>query len=113
MELKIRRKNGIPIYMQIKGQILDMIRTGQLVGGEQLPTERSWRKNYLSAGIPSAWPFGWKLKALLSYQGRGTFVATGDQIFRREGRKAGLKDDRPGHRERRNWDLASMGLPVL
>ena len=89
MELKIRRKNGIPIYMQIKGQILDMIRTGQLVGGNNCPQKGSWRKNYLSAGIPSAWPFGnWKLKALLSpYQGRGTFVATGDQVFRREGRK--------------------------
>ncbi|HHW91498.1 MAG TPA: GntR family transcriptional regulator [Firmicutes bacterium] len=89
MELKIQRKNGIPLYMQIKGQILELIRTGKLVRGEQLPTERqlaeelSISRNTVSMAFRELESEG----VVVSHQGRGTFVATGDQVFRREGRK--------------------------
>jgi GntR family transcriptional regulator len=89
VELKIQRKNGIPLYMQIKGQILELIRTGKLVGGEQLPTERqlaeelSISRNTVSMAFRELESEG----VVVSHQGRGTFVATGDQVFRREGRK--------------------------
>ncbi len=89
MGFQIKRKNGIPIYMQLKEQIMDEIRSGRLVGGEQLPTERqlaeglSISRNTVSMAYKELETEG----VLVSYQGRGTFVATSDQVFRREGRK--------------------------
>lgn len=89
MGFQIKRKNGIPIYIQLREQIMDKIRGGRLVGGEQLPTERqlaeglSISRNTVSMAYKELEAEG----VLVSYQGRGTFVATSDQVFRREGRK--------------------------
>ncbi|NLJ33207.1 MAG: GntR family transcriptional regulator [Firmicutes bacterium] len=89
MGFQIKRKNGIPIYIQLKEQILDEIRSGRMRGGEQLPTERqlaeelSISRNTVSMAYKELETEG----VLVSYQGRGTFVATSDQVFRREGRK--------------------------
>jgi len=89
VKLKIQRKNGIPIYMQIKAQVLEMIRAGKLVAGEQLPTERqlaeelSISRNTVSMAFRELEEEG----VIVSQQGKGTFVASGDQVLRRESRK--------------------------
>ncbi|NLP19083.1 MAG: GntR family transcriptional regulator [Firmicutes bacterium] len=89
MGFQIKRKNGIPIYIQLKEQIMDEIRGGRLMGGEQLPTERQMAEGLSISRntVSMAYKELEKEGVLISYQGRGTFVATSDQVFRREGRK--------------------------
>lgn len=40
MKIEIDKKSGIPLYLQIKHQIRELLENGNLKEGEQLPTER-------------------------------------------------------------------------
>ena len=40
MKLTLDKSSDVPIYLQIVDQVLEMIRSGELVSGEKLPTER-------------------------------------------------------------------------
>ena len=77
MNIKLDRKSGVPIYLQVKNQIMNQIKTGNLKIGEKMVTERELaEKIKVSRNTVSA---AYKLLeqegVLISYQGRGTFVA--------------------------------------
>lgn len=77
MNINIDRKNGIPIYIQVKNQIMSEIKNGNLKIGEKMPTERelSQRLNTSRNTISAAYNLLEQEGVLISYQGRGTFVA--------------------------------------
>lgn len=75
--VKIERKSGVPIYTQVKNHIIDDIKNGRLKIGEKLPTERELaQKLKVSRNtISAAYNLLEQEGVLISYQGRGTFVA--------------------------------------
>jgi GntR family transcriptional regulator len=77
MNISIDRKNGIPIYIQVKNQIMSEIKNGNLKIGEKMPTERelSQKLNTSRNTISAAYNLLEQEGVLISYQGRGTFVA--------------------------------------
>jgi GntR family transcriptional regulator len=77
MNINIDRKSGIPIYIQIKNQIMNEIKNGNLKIGEKMPTERelSQSLNISRNTISAAYNLLEQEGVLISYQGRGTFVA--------------------------------------
>lgn len=77
MNIIIDRKSGIPIYIQVKNQIMNDIKNGNLKIGTKMPTEREMaqRLNTSRNTISSAYNLLEQEGVLVSYQGRGTFVA--------------------------------------
>lgn len=77
MNITIDRKNGVPIYIQVKNQIMNEIKNGNLKIGTKMPTERelSLRLNTSRNTISAAYNLLEQEGVLVSYQGRGTFVA--------------------------------------
>ncbi len=75
--MKIERKSGVPIYTQVKNHIIDEIESGRLKIGEKLPTERelSQKLKVSRNTISAAYNLLEQEGVLISYQGRGTFVA--------------------------------------
>lgn len=75
--MKIERKSGVPIYTQVKNCIIDDIENGRLKIGERLPTERelSQKLKVSRNTISAAYNLLEQEGVLISYQGRGTFVA--------------------------------------
>lgn len=77
IEIKVVKDSGVPLYMQVKRQIMNMIRNGELKVGTKIPTERilserlGVSRNTVSAAYKELEQDG----ILKSYQGRGTFVA--------------------------------------
>lgn len=75
--IEINRNNGIPIYVQVKSQILGMIKNGTLKVGDKMHTERELSemlkvsRNTVSMAYRELENIG----VLKSYQGKGTFVA--------------------------------------
>lgn len=84
MELILNKGSGIPLYKQVKHAITDKIRSGELITGFKMPTERelserlSISRNTVSAAYKQLENEG----LLISRQGKGTFVAEeSDQIL--------------------------------
>ncbi|QCX33058.1 GntR family transcriptional regulator [Caloramator sp. E03] len=77
MNIYIDKKSGIPIYIQIKSQIMEEIKNGNLKIGEKMPTERELAKliNTSRNTVSAAYNLLEQEGVLVSYQGRGTFVA--------------------------------------
>ncbi|SKA90242.1 transcriptional regulator, GntR family [Caloramator quimbayensis] len=77
MNIVIDKKNGIPIYIQIKNQIMEEIKNGNLKIGDKMPTERELAKaiNTSRNTVSAAYNLLEQEGVLTSYQGRGTFVA--------------------------------------
>lgn len=77
MNIVIDRKGGIPIYIQVKNHIMNEIKNGNLRIGTKMPTERelSQKLNTSRNTISSAYNLLEQEGVLVSYQGRGTFVA--------------------------------------
>jgi DNA-binding transcriptional regulator YhcF (GntR family) len=77
MDIKVDRKSGIPIYIQVKNQIMNDIRNGNLKIGTKMPTERELAQNLNTSRntISAAYNLLEQVGVLISYQGRGTFVA--------------------------------------
>ncbi|WP_053956756.1 GntR family transcriptional regulator [Inediibacterium massiliense] len=80
--MKIERKSGIPIYIQVKNHILEDIKNGVLKIGDKLPTERELSQilKVSRNTISTAYNLLEQEGILVSYQGRGTFVAQDIQI---------------------------------
>lgn len=77
MEVIVNKSSGVPIYLQVKKQIMDLIRNGTLKVGTKMPTERelSDKLGISRNTISSAYKELEQEGVLKSYQGRGTFVA--------------------------------------
>lgn len=77
MEIKLDRHSGIPIYIQVKEQIKKMINRGILEKGEKLPAERelAWKLGVSRNRVAHAYKELEQEGVVVSYQGRGTFVA--------------------------------------
>lgn len=77
IEIKINKDSGVPLYLQVKKQIMDLIKGGTLKVGNKMPTERELSeklkvsRNTVSTAYNELEQDG----VLKSYQGRGTFVA--------------------------------------
>lgn len=84
--MKIDRDSGVPIYIQVKNFIMDDIKNGRLKIGEKLPTERDLSlklkvsRNTISAAYNALEQEG----VLISFQGRGTFVAEEGNTWKQE-----------------------------
>jgi GntR family transcriptional regulator len=78
MELEIDLESGVPIYMQITDRIKQMIASGRLRPGQQLPTIRQLaadlRINYNTVG--RAYVILDQEGVISTQQGRGTYIAT-------------------------------------
>lgn len=76
INIEINKKNGVPLYIQVKNQIMDEIKKGSLKVGTKMPTERelSQRINVSRNTISTAYNDLEQEGALKSFQGRGTFV---------------------------------------
>ncbi|RBP46971.1 GntR family transcriptional regulator [Garciella nitratireducens] len=87
--MRIEKKNGIPIYVQVKEYILEEIKKGILKIGDKLPTERELsQKLHVSRNtISTAYDLLEEEGVLVSYQGKGTFVAQEDKTWKQEREK--------------------------
>lgn len=77
MNIVVDKKCGIPLYIQVKKQIMDLIKEGTLKVGNKMPTERELSqelkvsRNTISTAYNQLENSG----VLKSIQGKGTFVA--------------------------------------
>lgn len=78
MKLEVDVESGVPIYMQLVDRIKQMVASGQLQPGEQLPTMRQLaadlRINYNTVG--RAYLLLDQEGVISTQQGRGTYVAS-------------------------------------
>jgi GntR family transcriptional regulator len=78
MELQIDVESGVPIYMQLVDRIKQMVVSGQLQPGQQLPTIRQLaadlRVNYNTIG--RAYLILDQEGVISTQQGRGTYITT-------------------------------------
>ena len=78
MDKEVDFESGVPIYMQIVDRIKQMIVSGQLQPGQQLPTMRQLaidlRVNYNTVG--RAYLLLDQEGIISTQQGRGTYIAT-------------------------------------
>ncbi len=78
MEIQIDFESGVPIYMQLVDRIKQMVSSGQLQPGQQLPTMRQLaadlRINYNTVG--RAYMILDQEGVISTQQGRGTFIAS-------------------------------------
>jgi GntR family transcriptional regulator len=78
MEIQVDLESGIPIYIQLVDRIKQMVASGQLRPGQQLPTMRQLaadlRINYNTVG--RAYALLSEDGVISTQQGRGTFVAS-------------------------------------
>lgn len=88
----IARKNGIPIYVQLKNQIKDLIQRGVWAAGHRLPTERELAgqlgvsRNTVSLAYAELETEG----ILARRQGSGTYVLAGEGSVGSTGRRERL-----------------------
>ncbi len=77
IEIKINKESGVPLYLQVKKQIMDLIKNGALKVGNKMPTERelSEKLKVSRNTVSTAYNELEQEGVLKSYQGRGTFVA--------------------------------------
>ncbi len=77
INIVLNKDSGVPLYLQVKKQIMDLIRNGSLRVGTKMPTERELSENLKVSRntVSSAYKELEKEGVLKSYQGRGTFVA--------------------------------------
>lgn len=87
MQIEINLESGVPIYMQLVDRIRQMVATGSLQPGQQLPTMRQLaadlRINYNTVG--RAYLLLEQEGIISTQQGRGTYVAsrlTGEEVKR-------------------------------
>jgi GntR family transcriptional regulator len=78
MDIGVDFESGVPIYMQLVDRIKQMVVTGQLQPGEQLPTMRQLaadlRINYNTVG--RAYTLLDQDGVISTQQGRGTFITS-------------------------------------
>ncbi|GAA0786106.1 GntR family transcriptional regulator [Hathewaya limosa] len=76
IEIRINKKSGVPLYLQVKKQIIDQIRSGKIRVGNKMPTERelSQSLNVSRNTVSTAYNELEQDGIIKSYQGKGTFV---------------------------------------
>lgn len=77
MDISLNKGSGVPLYIQVKKQIMDEIKKGTIKVGYKMPTERDLSENLKISRntISSAYKELEQEGILKSYQGKGTFVA--------------------------------------
>lgn len=88
MEIVISNSGSVPIYEQIEAQIKDAIMAGDLLPGELLPSIRSLANDLRVSVITTKRAYAdlEELGFVNTVQGKGTFVAAGNQDLLREER---------------------------
>ena len=76
LNIVIDKKSRVPMYIQVKRQIMELIRNGQIRVGSKMPTERMLAEtlNLSRNTISSAYKELEAEGVIKSFQGRGTFV---------------------------------------
>lgn len=93
MNRSVVRKNGIPLYVQVKERLLGDIRNGTYRAGDKIPTERELAerlrvsRNTVSQAYQELESEG----IITSLQGRGTFVCDQDDTVRFGNRRGLLR----------------------
>lgn len=84
MELKVKKQAGIPLYMQIKDEIVRQIRDNKFKAGDRMPTERALAQKLATSRntVSTAYRLLEAEGILESHQGRGTFVVGEEKISR-------------------------------
>ena len=77
MNITINKQSGVPLYIQVKKQIMDLIRKSSLKVGHKMPTERelSQQLKVSRNTVSTAYNELEQEGILKSYIGKGTFVA--------------------------------------
>lgn len=77
IDIDVKKGSGVPLYLQVKKQIMDQIKNGSRKVGSKMPTERELsEKLQISRNtISTAYNELEQEGVLKSYQGKGTFVA--------------------------------------
>ncbi len=90
--IQIDRKDGAPLYLQVKRQIEQKIRLGVWPKGTRLPTERELSRDLgLSRNTVSAAYRELEAEGVISSrQGRGTFVSESERLLQRDGTRERL-----------------------
>lgn len=80
--MEMDKSSGVPLYIQIKDQIIRDIKNSKFFAGQKMPTERELAKRLRISRntISTAYKLLEKEGVLVSYQGRGTFVAEEDTM---------------------------------
>ncbi|MDW7649734.1 MAG: winged helix-turn-helix domain-containing protein [Bacillota bacterium] len=83
MELRLARRRGVPLYLQIKEQIVSEIKNQGFTPGQKMPTERELAKKLGTSRntVSSAYRLLEDEGVLVSYQGKGTFIAGEDRAI--------------------------------
>src|SRR6056297_194706 len=85
MKIDIDKKIRLPMYIQIKNSIYKNVRLGKLRTGDKLPPERELAKelNLSRNTISTAYKILEEEGAVVSFQGRGTFVSEESGIWKK------------------------------
>ncbi|QRN85160.1 GntR family transcriptional regulator [Clostridia bacterium] len=77
MPIQINRNSGIPLYLQLKNQIIKEISSGELKLGDRMATERELASeiNVSRKTVSHTYNVLEQEGVLISHQGKGTFVA--------------------------------------
>lgn len=77
MELILNKGSGVPLYKQVRHAITEKIRSGELITGFKMPTERELSEHLKISRntVSAAYKDLEKEGLLISRQGKGTFVA--------------------------------------
>ena len=89
LKIEIDKNNRVPIYLQVKEQILYSIKQGILRVGEKMPTERELSQNLgISRNtVSTAYKELEQEGVLKSFQGKGTFVMEDANPWKDQGLK--------------------------
>lgn len=84
MEITLNKKSGVPLYIQVKKQIMDLIIEGSLKVGSKMPTERELSETLkVSRNTVSSAYKELEIEGVLkSFQGKGTFVAEHNRVWK-------------------------------
>ena len=86
MNIVLRNRSDVPIYEQVEAQLREMILSGDLKEGEQLPSIRQLARDLCSSVVPTTRVYSDLAEQgfLVSEAGRGYYVAPRDNDLLRE-----------------------------
>lgn len=89
IEILLNKDSRVPLYLQVKKQIMDLIRNGSLKVGYKIPTERelSEKLKVSRNTVSTAYKELEQEGVIKSYQGKGTFIAEEARPWKAQGIK--------------------------
>jgi GntR family transcriptional regulator len=86
LPIQLSQASGVPFYRQVVDQVAELIRSGQLTAGTQLPSVRELSRRLLVSLITVRRSYADLESAglIVLRQGQGTFVAEGVEVASRE-----------------------------